>query len=92
MMAFGATATGVSAKKARHHGTTAGASNAELKGNNANSAGGRKHAANPNNSSGPGSGAAGTKNIPAIQKGSGFRSPSDYPSGFKIFVNSPWMY
>ncbi len=46
-----------------HHGWTLGlrASNAELRGNNGNSASGRNSLANPNNTSGPGSGAAGTR-------------------------------
>jgi hypothetical protein len=63
-VAAAATASTATARSHRHHhgwGVGLRASNAELRGNNGNSAGGRNSLANPNNTSGPGSGAAGTR-------------------------------
>ena len=56
-------ATARSHHRYHHHGWTVGlrSSNAELRGNNGNSARGLNSLANPNNASGPGSGAAGTR-------------------------------
>jgi hypothetical protein len=58
-----ATATARSHHRYHHHGWTVGlrGSNAELRGNNGNSARGLNSLANKNNTSGPGSGAAGTR-------------------------------
>jgi hypothetical protein len=58
-----ATAAARSHHRYHHHGWTVGlrSSNAELRGNNGNSARGLNSLANPNNTSGPGSGAAGTR-------------------------------
>jgi hypothetical protein len=51
-----------SARHYRHHGWIGfRTSNAELRGNNGNSAWGRNSLTNPNNTAGPGSGGAGTR-------------------------------
>ena len=61
-MVAAATSAPASARHHRHHGWIGlRSSNAELRGNNGNSAYGRNSLANPNNASGPGSGAAGTR-------------------------------
>jgi hypothetical protein len=56
-------ATASSHHRYHHHGWTVGlrGSNAELRGNNGNSARGVNSLANPNNATGAGSGAAGTR-------------------------------
>jgi hypothetical protein len=67
IVAAGATMATASARSYRHHhhhhGWSFGfrGSNAELRGNNGNSAGGTNSLANRHNTSGPGSGAAGTR-------------------------------
>jgi len=61
-MVAAATAQTAAARHYRHHGWIGlRSSNAELRGNNGNSAYGRNSLANPNNAAGAGSGSAGTK-------------------------------
>jgi hypothetical protein len=62
LVVAGATTTAASARRYHHYGMFGfRGSNAELRGNNANSGGGRYSASNPHNTAGEGSGGAGTR-------------------------------